>query len=187
LPISSDNLNVVIYLSELGLQCQLFERSIKRLELGADHWINVSKGIDDGMIFSPSEIIAECTVCLSAMSAIKRLLFPKDKLNPRGKVLCNLLNNPDLKNVKNTTVRNSWEHHENRLDNILFNRDIGTSFSEIYVYPTAPEKNTIVLRRFDPLSLSIHFTDEIIKLKPCISEIQSLKQEINNAFTRLQT
>jgi hypothetical protein len=185
---SSENFNAIIYLSELGLQCQLFERSIKKLELGAEHWLNISKGIDDGTKFSPLEIIAECTVCLSAMSAIRRLLSPKDKkLKQRGEILLNLLNNPVLKYVTITTVRNSWEHHDERLQNILSRRSIGTSFSEIHVHPKAPKENSIVLRRFDPTNMSIHFTGEIIELKPCVYEIQTLKQEINNAFIKLQS
>lgn len=159
---------------------------MKRLELGAEHWLNASKGIDDGTKFSPLEIIAECTVCLSAMSAIRRLLFPKGELKQRGETLRNLLNNPVLKYVTSTTVRNSWEHHDERLQNILSRRAIGTSFSEIHVHPKTPKENSIVLRRFDPTNMSIHFTGETIELKPCVSEIQTLKQEINNAFVKLQ-
>lgn len=188
MPISSENFNAVIYLSELQLQCQLFERSIKRLELGAEHWLNISKGIDDGARFSPLEIIAECTVCLSAMSAIRRLLFPKGgQQKQRGEVLLNLLNNPVLEYITVTTLRNSWEHHDERLQAILSRRNIGTSFSEIYIHPKAPKENNIVLRRFDPANMSIHFTDEVVELKPCAREVQTLNQEINNAFIKLHS
>jgi hypothetical protein len=186
MPIPSENFNAVIFLSELGLQCQLFERSIKKLEIGAEHWINISKCIDDGATFSPLEIIAECTICLSAMSAIRRIIFPKGKSKPRGETLYNLLNKPILKYVRSTNVRNSWEHHDERLENILSRRVIGSAFSEIHVHPNAPKENETVLRRFDPLTLSIHFTGDIVELKPCITEIQHLKKEINEAFARLQ-
>ena len=91
--ISNKHFDTLIYLSDLQIQCQLFKRSYEQLEIAAAHWISLSKGIDDNAKFSPLNIIAECTVCLSAMSAIKRVLELKKE---RGKKLSELLGNPPL-------------------------------------------------------------------------------------------
>lgn len=186
----SENFNAEIFLSDLHFQCKLFERSIQRLEFASEHWIKLSKGINDKSTFSPLEIIAECTVCLSAMSAIRRILKPRSHLSPesknRGTVLYNFLNKPDITNLSSPSVRNSWEHHDKRLDKLLSSREIGnTSLCELYISPKPPKEGTIVVRRFDPVNLSIHFSNEMIPLKPCIQEIQLLKKEIESSYGRL--
>lgn len=185
MPIPSENFNVTIYLSELIMQCQLFERSIERLKIAAEHWINIGNSIDDGTKFSPLEIISECTVCLSVMSAVRRILFPKGELKARGEVIYNLLNRPCLEYVISNKVRNSWEHHDERIDKILSSREVGSGFSVIHVHPNPPNENQTVLKRFDPLNLSVAFSGDVIELKPCIIEIQNLRAEINSAFAKL--
>lgn len=186
MPISKKHYPEIIFLIDLDLQCKLFERSFHRLETAAEHWINLCNGIDDGIKFSPLEIISECTVCLSAMSAIKRIIVPTNNSSKkRGRLINELLNEPDLENIFTTKVRNSWEHHDERLDIIFSNQVVNTGIHDIYVSTENPKENTTILRRFDPTNLSIHFSGDIIQLKPCIFEIQNLQKEITNAFARL--
>ena len=181
--ISNKHFDTLIYLSDLQIQCQLFKRSYEQLEIAAAHWISLPKGIDDNAKFSPLNIIAECTVCLSAMSAIKRVLELKKE---RGKKLSELLGNPPLENTFNKNVRNSWEHHDERLDGLLKNYNgKSRSLSEIHVSVFPPKETTIVLKRFDPTSMTIHFLNDVIELEQCFHEIVQLTININQAIQKL--
>lgn len=185
--ISSSNFNTVIYLSDINTQCHLFKRSFEQLEIAAEHWVNISKGIDDGKKFSPLKIISECTVCLSAMSAIKRMLNA-DKppaAQKRSFTLFELLGSPSLDNVFSKSVRNSWEHHDERLDRVLRDYIGGKGVSEIYVSATPPKEGTLVLKRFNPNDMSIHFLDNVVELPPCLEEINQLLLAINDTISGL--
>ncbi|MDH6017296.1 hypothetical protein [Vibrio splendidus] len=182
--ISSSNFNTVVYLSDINTQCHLFKRSFEQLEIAAEHWINISNGTDDGTKFSPLNIISECTVCLSSMSAIKRMLSadkpPKAaKAQQRSITLFELLGKPSLDNVFSKSVRNSWEHHDERLDKVLRDYQAGRGVSEIYVSANCPKKGTLILKRFNPNDMSIHFLDSVVELKPCLEEINQLHRAIN--------
>lgn len=191
-PIPSYNFGAVLFLSELGLQCHLFNRSIQRLERAADHWKKLILGIDDGETAPPLEIAADCTVCLSAMAAVRRILRPSRSarvaVKRRSEALLNLLGNPALHNVTSVKVRNSWEHLDERLDDILSMRVPGQgSVSELHVSPKPPDARTIVMRRFDPTEFTIHFANDAISLIPCVDEMKELSGLIDNAYVRLQT
>ena len=180
--------NILIYCSDLQFQCSLFNRSFKRLEICAEHWIKLCSGKGtDGEIVSPLEIMAECTVCLSAMAAIRRMLFPSEnansKVRTRSSLLKELLNVPILKNISSVSVRNSWEHNDERLDKILESRIIGkTKISDAYVSTKTPSEELTVLRRFNPIERSIYFSNEKIDLKLCSDEIADLLQCIKLYF-----
>lgn len=191
MPIPSHNFGAVLFLSELGLACHLFSRSISKLERAAEHWRNVGNQIDDGQTAAPIEIVSDCTVCLSSMAAIRRILRPapkaKHKAKRRAEALLKLLDDPPLANVTSVGVRNSWEHLDERLDDWLAERQAGFgSVSEIHVSVKPPEQTTKVLRRFDPNGFAIHFSDTCISLRPCQNEIADLKQRINKAYLSLQ-
>jgi len=184
--------NILMYCSDLKFQCALFDRSFKRLEIAAEHWIKVCSGKGtSGEIISPLEIMAECTVCLSAVAAIRRMLYPSKKsgieANKRGAFLLKLLNLPLLKCVSNATVRNSWEHNDQRLDNLLRSRVVGkTRITDTYVSTKVPEKDIIVLRRFNPVELSIYFSNDKIDLKQCSEEISELLESISSYYQNLE-
>jgi hypothetical protein len=190
MPIASGNFGAVLFLLEIGLQCHLFNRSIKRLELAADHWIKLDKGIDDGGSAPPLEIVADCTVCLSAMAAIRRILQPSDRSGERAKrrseALMKLLNHPRFPNLTSMAVRNSWEHLDERMDEMLATRTTGP-VSELYVSPKPPSDDAIVMRRFDPIGFTIYFAKDSISIKPCIAEIDELTKLVSQAYKRLHT
>ncbi len=190
MPIPSHNFGAVLFLSELGLQCHLVNRSAQRLERAAEHWIKLEQGIDDGETAPPIDIVADCTVCLSAMAAIRRVLRPSQrassKVKERSTALLRLLGNPPFPNVTSVQVRNSWEHFDERLDDILGTRTKG-SVSELYVSSKIPDSDTIVMRRFDPVGFAIHFVNQSIALRPCIAEVKQLSGLIEQAYARLQS
>lgn len=192
MPIPSHNFGAVLFLSELGLECHLFNRSIAKLERAAEHWRNLENHIDDSESAAPLEIVADCTVCLSSLAAIRRVLRPAPSALPRAKrraeTLLRLLNGPALAQVTSVVVRNSWEHLDERLDDWLGSRQPGTgSVSEIHVSVQTPEQSTMVLRRFDPVGFAIHFSDAYVPLRPCQNEITDLEQRIKQAYVRLET
>ena len=185
------NFGAELFLSELNLQCQLFNRSIKRLESAAEYWHKLVRGIDDSNNASPLDIVADCTVCLSAMAAIRRILCPAKSDSSfktrRANALLQLLENPRLPNVTSVNVRNSWEHFDERLDDYLSNRPHGEdAMSELHISPRPPSATTTVLRRFDPTEFAIHFGGHSIPLQPCIDEVELLSQLIDKAYLRLQ-
>ena len=187
MPISNENFGAVILLSELHIQCSLFQRYAEHLESAAQHWIDIGKGIDDGKKSAPLDIVAYCTVCLAAMAAIRRLIIAGEKGRKpqhRRRALQKLLGDPALPVIASPTVRNSWEHLDDRLDSLLPTLK-GGSVSQIHV-STTPLKETIALKRFDPVEFAIHFADQRIELWPALSEINLLSARVDEAMHRLQ-
>lgn len=191
MPIPSDNFGAVLFLSELGLQCHLFERAMKNLEAAAEHWNNIAQGIDDGTTAPPLQIVGDCTVCLSSMAAVRRILYPPNataSVQRRASAILNVLGTPTLVNVTSARVRNSWEHFDERLDKYLMARKgAGGSVTELHVSAQTPDAKTTVLRRFDPVEIAIHFAGDKISLRPAADEMRNLSERIKAAYHRLQT
>jgi len=191
-PIPSSNFGAILFLSELGLQINLFERSLQQLECAAKHWVDMNNGIDDGKKFPPLEIVAHCSVCLSALAGVRRVLYPSAMASAavkrRSAALLAVLEHPPLAAVTGVDVRNSWEHLDERLDAYLVSHPSGTrSVSEVHVSASTPSTGTVALRRFDPLDLAIHYADQRIALRPCADEMADLSSRINHAYVRLHT
>lgn len=192
MPIPSHNFGAVLFLSELGLQRQLFDLSLGRLERAARHWRDLGQGIDDGHKAPPLEIVADCAVCLSSMAAVRRALFPSRKSTVvvirRSRALLSLLGDPSLPYMTSVEVRNSWEHLDERLDTLLRNRVPGQmSVSEVHVSATGPGPNIVALRRFDPAEFAIHYAGQRIALRPCAIEMAELSALIDRAYIRLRS
>jgi hypothetical protein len=185
--ISREHFSSVVFLMELSIQCDLFLRAYGRLKIASEHWINIDRGIDDGTKFSPLEILSESTVCLSAMSAINRLLFSGVEGRPkkRSARLLNFLDDIPLKSIQSKKVRNSWEHNDERMDKELSNIESYSPLSHIHVSVKPPKEHSCVLKRFDPVDLSISFLGDKVNLMLCFNEMQSLKRKIDEAFTKL--
>lgn len=189
MPISNANFGVVALLDELHFQCRLFQRNFERLEDAADHWIKMERGEDFDRKVPPIDILAWCTVCLSAMAAIRRLVVagPRDPVaDRRRKALQSLLGNPSLTNVATPSVRNAWEHLDERLDRLLPKMQSG-ALSHLHVAATAPHNDTVALKRFDPVTMTIHFAGEGIPLRPAHTEIDLLYTRLEAAMVRLQS
>ena len=189
--IPSYNFDADLFLSELRLQCRLFNRSINRLEKAAEHWQNLEKYIDDGDKAPPLEIVADSIVCLSAMAAVRRILWPaigaSAKVESRAKALLSLLDGLSMPNVASVKVRNSWEHFDERLDEYLKICPPGSrNVEELRVCPGPLSTETTVLRRFDPDEFSVHFNDHRVPLRPCVTEMTLLSDRISAAYTILK-
>lgn len=186
----SDNFPATLLLAELLIQCQLFSKSLDYLKHASDHWINLCSGVDDGETRSPIEIIGHCTVCLSSMASIRRLLFDLDRrdevIRHRCTRLRELLGNPSTPQLSSALVRNSWEHLDERLDDQI-PAIHGKSVSPVYVASYEPTDDMLTLKRFDPNSCSIWFLDSQVPLRECAQEVELIFERINVAFSKLQS
>lgn len=192
MPIPSHNFGAELFLSELGLQLYLFRLGVSRLERAAEHWKALESGIDDGQVAPPIDIVADCTVCLASLAAVRRVLRPSPKApttaRERATAIDGLLGQPPLTNVTSVSVRNSWEHLDERLDDWLGSRTPGSgSVTEIHVSCKPPSPTTTVLRRFDPVQFAIHFGGSVVPLKDCVMEMDDLQKRIDQAYVKLQT
>jgi hypothetical protein len=174
-------------IDELHIQCMLFQRAFAHLEDAADHWIKLARGEDFDRKVPPLDILNWCTACLSAMAAIRRLVAagqPNAVADYRRKVLREFLKDPTLTHVCSATVRNAWEHLDERMDRIIPHMTSG-SVSHIYVAADPPGPGAVTLKRFDPVGFSISFTDEVIPLRPAAQEIAALLGCLDDALKRL--
>lgn len=125
------------------------------------------------------------------MAAVRRILDSTSS-KPRHKKRVNaincLLGNPPLQNVTLVSVRNAWEHFDERLDDELGKCIPGDrSVAEIHVSCKPPSLTTTVLRRFDPVKFAIHYLDLVVSLENCAIEMDDLKMRIDQAYVTLKT
>ena len=167
------------------MQCKIITRTAERLRKCAQHWITIDQGIDDGETAAPIEIIALCSVCLSAAASIHRLLSHNGRKSPvirkRCEALMRLLGNPSLSAICSVAVRNSWEHLDERLDGLLSTRSF-KSYSEIHVSVKPPDASTFLLRHFDPVRMEIKHGPDAVLLEPLIAEASELSGRVAKAF-----
>ncbi len=185
--ISQKDFSTVVFLAELSIQCDLFLRAYSRLKLASEYWFNIDNGVDDGTKFSPLDILSECTICLSAMSAINRFLFSEgtSKSKNRSRYLKELLDGVSLDSISSKNVRNSWEHNDERMDKEISKGFEYASLSHIHVSVKPPKENACVFKRFDPVDLSISFLSDKVQLKQCFNEVELLKVKVDEVFIKL--
>lgn len=191
--ISNKNFSVVILLLEINIQCQMIVRAGTRLLECAEHWNLLEQGIDDGKTEPPIEIVALCTICLSAAASIHRTLFlgkragkKAIRIQKRCAALMSILDHPKLPVINSIDVRNSWEHLDERLDDLLSAKSYN-SYSPVHTAAKPPNAGTFVFRHFDPKLLKIKHGTETICLKALTEETNELSYSVDKAFKRLQT
>lgn len=192
-PIHNPNFNTAILLCEVDLNCKIILRNIEKLKVAAKHWIDLSKGIDDGGKALPIDIVTDCFACLTAAAAIVRLLYIGDRrgnkaarIQQRCNRLMHELGNPSISALKSIGVRNSWEHLDERLDEYLATQTC-RSHSEIHISPNPPEHRTFVSRHFDPNTLEIKFAGDVFSLGPVAEEAILLSERVNAALVRMNS
>ncbi|MET7013498.1 hypothetical protein [Uliginosibacterium flavum] len=191
--IQSSNFAAMLLLSEINLQCHTIARAAEKLHESAEHWITLGKGIDDQKKAPPIEIVMWCSACLSAAVAIRRLLFlngqkNKSVVKKRCKALMDILGNPLLPILSSAEVRNSWEHLDERLDDLLSSSPhVFTAITPIHVEVKQPDPKVFVLRHFDPLCMEIKYGPDTIPLVPLANEVKELSGFVAVAFKRLQS
>jgi hypothetical protein len=116
------------------------------------------------------------------------LLIHDGKNNPKAKkrstVLCELLGSPALPAIASVTVRNSWEHLDERLDDLLPSMKSG-AISIIHVAAQDRAPSPVALKRLDPRTLTIYVMDDGVALRPATSEIALIHASLPAAQQRL--
>jgi hypothetical protein len=187
--ISSYNVGVVIFLEELKLQYLIAEKSWDELKQAAVTW--TGHGIPKLNDITPAgDIIADCIVFLSAVGVMSKILYEGSRKEPiptRCRKLRNLLEVDELQYLKNLSIRNSFEHVDERIDSFvspLVDKDFLIEI--VSVSPNAPKDGTTYFKRFDPNKLSILFGDEEFDLQKCMAEISLIKSQIPIAIRKLE-
>jgi hypothetical protein len=128
--IPSFNFVPAMFLLELDSQCRLAEFCYEKLRESAPGWYENSTIVDFEQALAPQEIMIFCVGFLSCAKNIARFLFSEVKGKPRCRAahMRDLLTVGDLPTLKNVSVRNSFEHLDERLDSILFSVVLPASF-----------------------------------------------------------
>ena len=96
-----------------------------------------------------------------------------------------LLGNPSLVAIQKLSVRNSWEHLDERLDEVLSSLAY-SKYIEIQVSVKQPDEGTFVNRHFDPVKFEIKHGPDSVALQPLIDECLSLINRIAKAYKLLE-
>lgn len=191
--IRSSNFPALMHLLSADLSCRHIASSSDRLKAAASHWKAINQGVDDGLSYPPIDIAADCTLLLTSAAAVSRSLFLGDrkgkrahKAATRSTALITLLGNPQLSTLQSLAVRNSWEHIDERLDDLLSER-VYTSYSEIHVQVQAPKVGTFALRIFDPVNLEIGYGPDRISMVTLCTEAIEVRSRVEQAIQTLNT
>lgn len=191
-PISGANFGAVVLLNEVHIDCVVFEANFEHLRLAAERWIALSHGHDPGDEdgAAPVDIVGYCTTCLSCLAALRRLLVSglgNSVGDRRRRALTALIGNPSVPIVASATIRNSWEHLDERLDGLLPALGAG-SIAPIHVSVEPPEVSTIALRRFDPIRMEIAYANQPpVNLVAALDEVRAIDAGVDKAFAHLRS
>jgi len=169
------------FLMELTTQCELAKSAYRRLVDYSRAEINKQQS---AIFFDSDEafkVVADCTLFLSATSMIAKLLFFRKSKNAdtsyrasvRASKLRTKIGIDEFPSLNSTTVRNHFEHADERLDKIIHDHP-EEYICQFHISRELPE-HPVVLRRFDPVSLSISFLGDTVDLQACMEKIEKLE------------
>src|SRR5262245_26969124 len=110
----------LLYISELRMQCILVKSAYKHLAKYCEV-VGDDIGSAETLPYSPLDIVAQCTLFLSAVATISKILFPvNSKAEKRGERLRKRLQiQGAFLGPQSRSVRNSFEHIDERIDALL--------------------------------------------------------------------
>jgi hypothetical protein len=114
------NFPAMVYLVEIDTQITLARRNGTRLCEETTGWLSAASSEDFDKAPPPLEIMEWCTIFLSAISIIQKMLFAGGRLNKpdvveRCEALQGLVGVTRLPSLS-LAVRNAWEHLDERFD-----------------------------------------------------------------------
>jgi hypothetical protein len=177
------NVDAILFLAELNLQCDFAERAATRLQLARAGWLKEAPG---SVRMPPIEIFEACHQLLLASGVISKILFGVGvRAQKRGKLLRELMLLPELPLLAKRSVRNSYEHVDERLDKMAHKFLPGVKISPLSVSDNKPEPDEIVLKRFSPKDMRIYFSEQFVDLMELINEIGSVRGGVNVGMANL--
>ena len=185
---SSNNIASVLFLEELQLQYMVAEVAFARLQKAAQSRIDPSPNWMHEIV-PPREIIIDCGTFLSAAGIFSKILFEgtrKALVKARCSKLRQLLDLGDCPLLRDLSVRNSFEHVDERIDE-QFSPGIPQHYlvEALSVDVKPPTEGTIVFKRFDPRTLTVSFGTHAISLSACKSEMSSVMEKTRCAYLKL--
>lgn len=187
-PVKGYNFAPLMFLLEIENQCSIASKSYEKLKNSVPGWRKTAsqKDIEDRL--APIEIVMYSSAFLSAAAIIGKILTPRgrgQKIVNRTKNLCTLLEIDEIPVISNFSVRNSFEHIDEKLDSFLENYQ-GNQWSPISVHEDKPDSSIFVLKRLDPLDLTIEFARDKIEIESLMTEIKIVHQKIDKAIEKLK-
>ncbi len=154
------------------MQCALAKHSYARLLEYARVQMQRDYASKKGRANTPIEVVADCVTFLSAAGVIAKILFPtstRSRAKIRGPNLRRLLKVPDSLQLNSTLIRNAFEHIDDRIDEVI-QKHSGQEIALLHVARPKP-KSPIVMKHFDPDTVSLSFLGKSIALGTYYSEI----------------
>lgn len=189
MPIKGYNFPPLIFLTELGTQCDFAQFYFNELREAAPKWQEGIHGEDFHTAMPPRNIMTYCTSFLSSAALIAKFLYcgkrKKQRITSRCTRLRELLGIDTLPTLKNLAIRNSFEHMDERLDELFFTFRVG-KLDLLSVTGKPPSHDTVVLKRFDPQRLTISSFNDELSLIDCESEIRQVQAGMERAFAKLK-
>ena len=163
--------------------------SYTKLKDGAPGWLKNSDAELSSKRVSPNEIIYNCMVFLSAAGVISKILFAGKRSHKKIKSRCEnlrkLMGIGELPILNNLSVRNSFEHIDERFDDI-FSDLKAKKITPLNVIEDSTSADELILKRFDPKELSISFSKHSLSLEDCMVEIIQVESKIRPALAQIE-
>ena len=103
----------------------------------------------------------------------------------RSTALRELLQLEDLPHLRSLSVRNAFEHIDERLDRLLIE---SPSDRFVWLHLTRDEPPAgKVLKRFNPNTLFLSYLDSELNLEACHSEILLVHERLNTSYDKVRT
>ncbi len=178
-----------LYLVEIETNCLIIKKAYKTL-INQHLYYTDPRCKTTDYTCSPIELLASINLFINSTSIIKKIFFPvpdkntenKDFTVYRGKKLLNFFSNPQLTHLRKVKVRNSYEHIDDRFDNIFQNHNN----KKLVLYDCTKNSNTedeLVIKKFHPVefTISLEHRHEEINVKKLYEEISLIEQNIEIA------
>ncbi|MHB1169474.1 MAG: hypothetical protein ACYC28_09365 [Longimicrobiales bacterium] len=128
--------------------------------------------------FDPVEVWASIQSILVATANVSKILWPVRKSSaPRGKQLRELLNVPDESPLFDRTIRNHFEHYDERVEQ-WFRGAGSAAYRDLSIDPRGPNPWSFTPcshRQYNPVSQELHFRDESINLAEILAALAEIR------------
>ena len=173
-----------LHVAELFIQCGLAREANRHLagymQRQVDRQLNNVEPHD----YSAIQVMAYCTCFLSAVATISKILYPSDAgiaAQSRGARLRARLGIIALPHIESRGVRNSYEHVDERLDRL--SKQSALDLVCLVDISRERNKDTLVLKKLDPVAGTIEFLEDVISIAGCMEEIEGLDRTVCRQLT----
>lgn len=174
LKVHGENAASIVFIWEVTIQCQIAMHIFDRLKEYARVQVELDSAAQKPRPLSVIEVLADCSAFLSACAVLAHCFFPTKKgiATRRGKRLRELMNIENLPALRALDLRNSFAHIDERLDQLL-EESPTDEIVQIHLARKPPTAR-LVLKRFNPTTITLSYLDKEADLALCASEIRTI-------------